>query len=142
MSKLEQLPEISESLLSGLRADETLKYRILQNAVETPSPAVSHSSRRPLVALISLSVAMIAVFVMLGTVHPGSLSSVSASQPESFSDQIHTITAGGRRADSPIDLGLIIDETFSEEKTEEETEEAEKTPEPPDTTEPVSDSVD
>lgn len=127
MNRLEQLPEITDSVLSGLRADDALKHRILQKAVDTPAPAETRSSRRPLVALLSLSAAMIAVFVLLGTVSPVSRDSslsVAASQPESFSDQIHTISAGERRSGSPIGLGLIIDEAFPEEEpTPEPTEE-------------------
>ena len=125
MNKLEQLPEITDSVLSGLRADDVLKHRILQKAVETPSTARRLSSRRPLVALLSLSVAMIAVFVALGTLHPLSvdsqISDVSASTQDTFSDQMHTITAGMRRASSPIGLGVIIDETLSEEDDPEPT---------------------
>ena len=40
MSKLEQLPQITEQLLDGLRADDMLKHRIYQKAArndERPS---------------------------------------------------------------------------------------------------------
>lgn len=125
MNKLEQLPEITDSLLSGLRADDVLKHRILQKAVETPSSAPRSSSRRPLFALLSLSLTMIALFVALGTLHPVSVdsqvSAVSAASQDSFSDQMHTITAGIRRASSPISLGVIINETLSEEEDAEPT---------------------
>ncbi len=118
MSRLEQLPEISDSVLHDLRADDALKYRILQKSLDQPSRAVTRSPRRSIIALVSLSAAMIAAFIFLGSVRSVSTDtalSVSASQTESFSESIHTITAGGRRSDSPIGLDMIIDEALLEE---------------------------
>lgn len=107
MSRLDQLPEITDHVLSGLRADDSLKYRIYQKAAGASENRERKSYRLPLAALCAISAVMIAVFVFLGRVSPiagGSDSSrldITASQ-ETESSHVKTINAGGEFENSPL----------------------------------------
>ena len=119
MSRLDQLPEITDHVLSGLRADDALKHRIYQEAAQDGTPR-EKASRRPLIALCTLSAAMIAVFVLLGRIGPLSRKQEpEEGAPMSAAQQMETITAGERRNVSPIGLGSIL-ETEEENASAEE----------------------
>ena len=63
MSRIEQLPEVTEQVLSGLQAGDELKSRIYRKALEPDSRPSRGSMRIPMIALCSLSVVMIALHV-------------------------------------------------------------------------------
>ena len=105
MSRIEQLPEVTEQVLSGLQAGDELKNRIYRKALEPDSVPSRRSIRVPMIALCSLSVVMIALVAVLGQVH---------SLNDSDAADIRTITAGARRIESPVILQNIIDETVSQ----------------------------
>ena len=105
MSRLDQLPEISEQMLSGLRADDALKHRIYRKAAgiaDTPEK----TSRIPLAALCAISAVMIAVFALLipfsrqnGNSLPGDqLSSSGSYESADFS----SMSAGTVLPESPV----------------------------------------
>ena len=97
MNSLDQLPEISSEILSGLKADETLKHRILLSAAE--SGRSTRVPRRTLVPLCALSALVIALCVLIPQLSgPGSSSGTS----------IQVIAAGSRRTSSPIHLHSMI----------------------------------
>ena len=105
MSRIEQLPEVTEQVLSGLQAGDELKNRIYRKALEPDSRPSRRSVRVPMIALCSLSVVMIALVAVLGQVHPLN---------DSDAADIRTITAGEHRVASPVVLQTIIDETISQ----------------------------
>ena len=114
MSKLEQLPQVTDHVLNGLRADDALKARIYQKAVqEEPARSSGFTRRGALIALCSLSAVMIAVFAILGTIQP---SDTKAGPDETntvlASVEIETVSAGERRSSSPFALQSVIDETI------------------------------
>ena len=143
MSRIEQLPEVTEQVLSGLQAGDELKNRIYRKALEPDSVPARRSVRVPMIALCSLSVVMIALVAVLGQVR---------SLNDSDTADIRTITAGARRIESPVILQTIIDETVSQyttgipvpDETEEaapetgETDEAEEDDEAADSAEPAA----
>jgi len=105
MSRIEQLPEVTEQVLSGLQAGDELKSRIYRKALETDSVPSRRSVRVPMIALCSLSVVMIALVAVLGQVR---------SLNDSDAADIRTIAAGAHRIESPVILQTIIDETVSQ----------------------------
>ena len=123
MSRLDQLPEITDSVLSGLHADDSLKYRIYQKAASAgPDADRKKTSRVPLAALCAISAVMIAVFVFLGRIMPLSGSSPSA-QPALTAVQdaelshMQTINAGGQIVKPSEDVS-DPEETPSPEESE------------------------
>ncbi len=108
MSRIEQLPEVTEQVLSGLQAGDELKNRIYRKALESDSVSSRRSVRVPMIALCSLSVVMIALVAVLGQVR---------SLNDSDAADIRTITAGAHRIESPVILQTIIDETVSQYTT-------------------------
>ena len=105
MSRIEQLPEVTEQVLSGLQAGDELKSRIYRKALEPDSRPSRGSMRIPMIALCSLSVVMIALVAVLGQVH-----SLNDSDPADF----RTIAAGEHRFASPVVLQTVINETVSQ----------------------------
>ncbi len=105
MTRIEQLPEVTEQVLSGLQAGDELKSRIYRKALEPDSVPSRRSIRVPMIALCSLSVVMIALVAVLGQVH---------SLNDSDAADFRTITAGARRIESPVILQTVIDETVSQ----------------------------
>ena len=105
MSRIEQLPEVTEQVLSGLQAGDELKSRIYRKALEPDSRQSRRSVRAPMIALCSLSVVMIALVAVLGQVH-----SLNDSNPA----DIRTIAAGEHRVASPVVLQTVINETVSQ----------------------------
>ena len=105
MSRIEQLPEVTEQVLSGLQAGDELKSRIYKKALEPESRPSRGFARAPMIALCSLSVVMIALVAVLGQVH-----SLNDSDPADF----RTIAAGEHRVASPVALQTVIDETVSQ----------------------------
>ena len=98
MNRLEQLPEVTNHVLSGLKADDSLKHRILLSAAE--SSRVNPFRFRTVIALCSLSVLLIllCVFVARAPVNYGSTA------------DIQVIPAGSRRIVSPVNMQQMIDQ--------------------------------
>ena len=86
MIKLENLREETESALYGLTADDSLKYRILQKAAQTP---IEEKKRifRPFPVLCSVLAVLLLLTVALNQVRP--LSTVEAGDI--------TVFAAGRK---------------------------------------------
>ena len=99
VKKLEQLSEITDHVLSGLQADESLKHRIYQKAADISEMPEKKISRMPLIALCAISAVMIGVFVLLGRVTPMS----GNPNDEQQSVRIQTISAGVTLTESPIE---------------------------------------
>lgn len=100
MNRLENLPEVSEHVLSGLKADSGLKHRILLSA--SSAPAVRKYSFKTVVALCSLSVILILLCVF-------------ALQTKNSAD-LQVIPAGSRHSTPPVRLETVLenaDETDS-----------------------------
>ena len=101
MDRLEKLPEVTEHVLDGLRADESLKHRILLSAAGTRN---GYSFRfRTVFALCGLSVLVILLCVFAARIpahHTGP-------------DDVHMIPAGSRRVTSPVNLQMVIDQASS-----------------------------
>ena len=96
MDRLDRLPEVTEHVLSGLKADQRLKQRILESAASSPLK----TSFRPaaVIALCSLSVLLILLCVFA----TGLIGSPS-------SGNIQVMQAGGRRNSSPVNLQTVIE---------------------------------
>ena len=93
MNRLDNLPEITDHVLYGLKADDHLKHRILLSA------AAPKSDRkypfRTVVALCSLSVLLILLCVF-------------ALQKKTTGD-LHVIPAGSRHSTPPVKLETILE---------------------------------
>lgn len=98
MARIEQLPEITDHVLSGLRADDSMKHSIYQKAAGMADTVEKRTSRFPLIALCAISAVMVAVFVLLGNVKP--LSGNSSDDQKGV--QIQTISAGVTLTESPV----------------------------------------
>ncbi len=107
MSRIDRLPEITDHVLSGLRADESLKYRIYQKAADTASGKERKSFRLPLAALCSISAVMIAVFVLLGQLVPfGGNTPAAPSASSSYESGLSSFGTGQMGSEltkSPVD---------------------------------------
>ena len=135
MSRLEQLPEITEHVLSGLRAGDDLKHRIYQQAAGLSDAPKKKMSRLPLAALCAISAVMVAVFILLSRVTPLNGSSAQTGQTMSatqMSPQIETISAGGHLEEPPAGQTEKEDEKDS---PDEESEDAAEEDEPAETAE-------
>lgn len=102
MNRLNQLPEISEQILSGLKADNSLKHRILLAASESPKQKIRFQT---VVALCSLSILLILLCVFAGSFSSGSR------------DSIQVISAGSHRLSAPVDLQDVVDKASDLIKT-------------------------
>ena len=81
MNRLERLPEITDHVFSGLKADEALKHRIVLSAASSNEKKYSF---RTIAALCSLSVLLILLCVFaLQTKNDGDLQVVSAGSRHS-----------------------------------------------------------
>ena len=110
MDRLKQLPEVTDHVLSGLKADDALKQRILLSAAEGQHNRTY--SFRTVVALCSISVLLILLCIFVTRIP---VNNVSTSE-------IQVIPAGGRRIVSPVNLQQVIDQvsgTGQETQTEE-----------------------
>ena len=109
MDRLDQLPEITEHVLSGLRADASLKQKILVSAVNAPAPSGKY---RPgtFVALCSLSVVLVILCLLIH----------SLPVQKTVAD-LQIIPAGSRKIVSPVNLQNVIDqasEMIREDRTD------------------------
>ena len=95
MDRLNRLPEITDQVLGGLKADENLKHRILLSAASA-SPAKKKAPLRTVVALCSLSVLLILLCVFALNAKPAG--------------DIHVIPAGSRHSAPPIHLETVIEQ--------------------------------
>lgn len=95
MDQLDRLPEVTEHVLSGLKADHRLKQRILESAVSAPRKMPLR--RGTVIALCSLSLLLILLCVF-----------VSGLSGKSSGD-ISVIPAGSRRNSSPVSLETVVE---------------------------------
>lgn len=93
MNRLEKMPEISDHVLSGLKADSDLKHRILLSAAS--APAVRKYSFRTVAVLCSLSVILILLCVF-------------ALQTKKAEDLL-VIPAGSRHSTPPVRLETLLE---------------------------------
>ncbi len=93
MNRIDHLPEISEHVLSGLKASEDLKHRILLSAVSPSSPR--KYPLRTVVALCSLSVLLILLCVF----------ALNSGKPS----DLQVIPAGSRHSTPPVSLVNVIE---------------------------------
>ena len=112
MNRLEQLRQITDNTLYELKADETLKFRILQKAVD-PSKCSGRSVRVVPMLCSLLAVLLICVFA-LNTLH---------SVPSVGPGEINVFAAGKSEADSArifpdyFDCGYVVSVTFDQSIT-------------------------
>ena len=92
--RLRHLPEISDHVLSGLKADEALKHKILLSAASDREKR--KISFRTVIALCCLSAVLVVLCVF-----------AIGSKPEG---DIQVISAGSRHSSPPIRLEEMIDE--------------------------------
>ncbi len=112
MDRLDKLPEVSDQVLSGLRADDRLKYKILQKATEPEAEKHPLGFRKPVIALSALTAVMVAVFALMAPISPSSAPS----------ERIHTISAGNIVPESPVNMREIITRASRSMKQAQETE--------------------
>ena len=98
MEQLNRIPEVTEHVLSGLKADQRLKHQILEAAVSSPGKKSFRPQPKTIIALCSLSVLLILLCVF-----------VSGLGNHSSSGNIHVIPAGNRRNSSPANLQTVIE---------------------------------
>ncbi len=92
MKKLENLPEITDRALDGLRADDTLKTKIINAVLHDEKPIrVGKPLRFISVLLASLSVMLLCVFLLNGK---------KPLLPEEEKDLIRSFSAGNSSASS------------------------------------------
>lgn len=116
MNRLDNLPEITDQVLSGLRADDSLKYKIYQKAAGESSEKKA-SFRLPLAALCAISAVMIAAFVLLT-----SLTRQGSSDTQNYeSANISSMPAGAVLTSSPMkDAGELSEKQEDPEMPEQE----------------------
>ena len=96
MDKLNRLPEVSEDLLSGLKADDALKQKILLSAAN-PAPA-RNPRYRTAIALCCLSFLLILLCVF-----------VSRLPAAGNTSDLQVISAGSHRESSPVNLDTVLE---------------------------------
>ena len=69
MKRLEELRDVTDTVLAGLTADESLKHKILQRAAEY-SDESSMRSFRPLPVLCSVITVLLVAVCLLNSLHP------------------------------------------------------------------------
>ena len=115
MNRLEQLKEISDQALNGLRADEELKKRILEAAQSGDSggeggkviPLRSSRAGKAIASLCALAAVMALVFVGLGSLRQN-------QSPPAL--KASTVAAGSHKDASPIGSDALPEETGSKER--------------------------
>ena len=93
MNRLENLPDITDHVLSGLKADDTLKHRILLSATSPSSP--KKYSFRTVAALCCVSALLILLCVF-------------AIRSDTGGD-IQVISAGSRHSAPPVKLECVLE---------------------------------
>ena len=96
MNRLDRLPEVTDHVLSGLKADDRLKQQILLSAVSRKSG--KKYSFRTVVALCSLSVLLILLCVF-------------AIQTKTDGD-IQVMSAGSRHSSPPVKLENVLEKAL------------------------------
>jgi hypothetical protein len=99
MDRLDQLKEVTSHVMSGLKADEKLKNKILLSYSE----GAERTGKKPfgfrtVVALCSLSVLLILLCVFAAKITSG------AKNPD-----LQVIPAGNRYQEAPVNLQPVID---------------------------------
>ncbi len=108
MDQLNRLPDISDRLLDGLKADDQLKQKILVSAAN--APVKKPFRMKTAVALCSLSLLLIILCMFISR-----FPSWKAAEPE-----IQNIPAGGKRIVSPLNLKQVIEQAAEILPAEEE----------------------
>ena len=97
MNRLNRLPELTDQILAGLKADDSQKHRILLSAAES-SGTGKKIKYRTVIALCSLSVLLILLCVF-----------ASGWTGDRKASDLQNIPAGSRRNESPVNLQTVID---------------------------------
>ena len=97
MDRFDRIPEVTEHVLDGLKADDALKHRILLAASSRSSEPKRNYSFRTVVALCSLSVLLILLCVF----------AISANTRKTADIQV--IPAGSRHSTPPVSLETVIE---------------------------------
>lgn len=95
MRQLDRLPELTDQVLSGLQADDSLKHRILLAAAGSSKDKADRS--RTVLVLCCISAALLLLCIMID--------SISVRKPD---PQLQIIPAGNRRIVSPVNLQNAI----------------------------------
>lgn len=113
MSRLEDLPRVADVTLAGLKADASLKRRILENALSVaPAPAQPARGRafRPLPVFCGLLVALLVLTLSLNTLRPvrpdapGEINAFAAGGSEGRS--VSSLFPAGFEAASVVSLSV------------------------------------
>ena len=97
MDQLNRLPEVSEHVLCGLKADDRLKHQILLKAAE--SPQKKGYRFRTVIAMCSLSFLLILMCLFV--------SGISGKQQD---QDLKVMPAVRQRKTAPVNLQQVIDE--------------------------------
>ena len=100
MNRLQRLPEITDHVLSGLKADDRAKHRILLAASGSQATGGMHQKTvrfRTVVTLCSLSVLLVLMCVLISY-------QSRAQQPA----DLQVIPAGSHRNTAPVNLQQVI----------------------------------
>ena len=98
MDKLKQLPQVTDHVLDGLRADDALRQKILLSAAESGR---SRTSRlRTVIALCTLSAALVLLCIFAVRIPAGTNTQTA----------IHVIPAGSNRMVSPVNVQQVINQ--------------------------------
>ena len=98
MDRLDHMPEITDNVLGGLKADDSLKRKILLSAAE--SHTGNRVRRGTVFALCGLSLALILLCLFAS----------GLTSPKTDPADPHVIPAGSRRIVSPVNLQNVIDQ--------------------------------
>ena len=100
MNRLQRLPEITDHVLSGLKADDRAKHKILLAASDSRAPGGIRQKTvrfRTVVTLCSLSVLLVLMCVLISY-------QSSSQQPA----DLQVIPAGSHRNAAPVNLQPVI----------------------------------
>jgi len=96
MDGLKKLPEVTDHVLSGLRADDQLKHNILMKAAT--SPRKGRQQIRMVVSMCSICVLLIFICLFAATF-----------AGKNTNPDLQSIPAGSHRNSSPVNLQTVIE---------------------------------
>ncbi len=100
MNRLSELPETANRAFAGLKADQSLKFRILQASAKGSSGDTARAFSR---LHLFPALCVIALLLLLSLSVMQALSGAGISVPE-----IDTFAAGEHKASSPVSLSEIL----------------------------------
>ena len=109
MNQLDRMPEITEHVLAGLKADESMKHKILLSAAGVRPQQQIRS--KTVVALCCVSVLLILLCVYVTQI----------TGWKSHTSEFEVIPAGSHRVISPVNLGTVIDQASGLQESQDET---------------------